>query len=289
MLNLGGHMVGSGHPVFMIAEVGLNHNSDMQIAKRLIDASFATGWQCVKFQKRNPDKCVPEHQKLLAKDTPWGPMTYLEYKKKLEFSLDQYFYIDSYCKGKPVLWTASVWDIGSLNFLNQFDVPFIKIGSAKLTDEELITEACKVKKPIVLSTGMSTPHEISKAVSIMDKYSSEGYALLHTNSTYPCPPEDINLKAMVALRQRYGCVTGYSGHEFGLEPTVAAVALGASIVERHITLDHRMWGTDQAASLEVHAMDMLQKRLQEVMVSLGDGLKRVTESEKLIRNKLRGV
>jgi len=288
MLNLGGHLVGDGHPVFMIAEIGINHNGDIQIAKRLIDAAFATGWHCVKFQKRTPDLCVPEHQKNQPKDTPWGQMTYLEYKKKLEFEVSSYDYIAAYCCNKPILWAASVWDIDSLNFISAFDVPFIKIGSAKLTDEELLREAAKIGKPVILSTGMSTEKEIDKAVELLVKHASGGYALLHTNSTYPTPPQDINLRAMMSLKERYGCVVGYSGHEYGLDPTSMAVALGANIIERHITLDHNMWGTDQAASLEVHAMDMLCKRVREVSISLGDGIKKVTESEKLIRTKLRG-
>lgn len=289
MLNFGGHIVGDGHPVFMIAEIGINHNGDMQIAKRLIDASFATGWQCVKFQKRNPDLCVPENQKLLAKDTPWGPMTYLEYKKKIEFGLMDYTCIDQYCREKPILWSASVWDIESLNFICLFNVPFIKIGSPQLTDEELVRAVANTGKPIIMSTGMSSVEEIDKSVAILEKHALGRYALLHTNSTYPTPPQDINLRAMISLKERYGCIVGYSGHEYGLEPTSMAVALGANIIERHITLDHNMWGTDQSASLEVHAMDLLHKRVKEVGISLGDGLKRVTESEKLIRNKLRGL
>lgn len=271
----------------MIAEIGLNHNADIQIAKKLIDAAFACGWDCVKFQKRTPEKCVPEHQKNVMRDTPWGRMTYLEYRQKIEFQKPEYDYIDKYCREKPIAWTSSVWDMPSLNFLLDYDVPFIKIPSAKLTHYELVRKAAMSGKPVILSTGMSTVEEIDLAVGLLQGY-SESFAIMHTNSAYPCPLEDVNLLTIKFLQDRYKCTVGYSGHEYGLEPTVIAVALGAKIIERHITLDHNMWGSDQMASLEIHAMDMLQKRLKEVMVSLGDGIKGVTEKELVVRNKLRG-
>lgn len=271
----------------MIAEIGINHNADLYIAKRLIDAAFATGWDCVKFQKKNPAKCVPEDQKHILKDTPWGRMTYLEYKEKMEFGVAAYDYINQYCMEKPIQWTASVWDTDSLIFLMNYDVPFIKVPSAKITDAGLMEAVAETGKRVIISTGMSTVQEIDEAVAILQKYGAD-YAILHTNSMYPAPIEDLNLRAIPFLKERYKCTVGYSGHEYGLEPTVIAVALGAEIIERHVTLDHNMWGTDQAASLEIHAMDMLRKRINEVQASLGDGVKKVTDGEMQIRLKLRG-
>lgn len=286
-MRLGSKEVGAGHPTYMIAEVGINHNGDLQIAKRLIDAAFATGWDCVKFQKRTPDLCVPEAQKGVPKSTPWGEMTYLEYKYRVEFGEDEYDIIDRYCGSKPIRWSASVWDIPSLEFMLQYraSIPFIKIPSAHLTNDELISEAAKTGIPLIVSTGMSTLNEVDHAVGLMKDCE---FALMHTNSAYPSPPQDINLKAIRTLKDIFGCVVGYSGHEYGLDPSVMAVAFGADIIERHITIDHNMWGTDQKASLEVHAMDMLKKRISEARVCIGDGVKRVADSEIKIKEKLRG-
>ena len=272
---------------YLIAECGINHNGDLQIAKRLIDASFACQWDCVKFQKREPSICVPESQKRIMRDTPWGRIPYLEYRKKIELSRDCYDYIDRYCKEKPIDWTASVWDIPSLMFMVNYSVPFIKIPSAKLTDKELLKAAAKSNKPLIVSTGMSTIKEIDTAVDIVRKYGNS-FVLMHTNSVYPTPKQDLNVKCIQTLKNRYKCIVGYSGHEYGFEATVFAVALGAMVIERHITLNHNMWGTDQAASVEVMGMDALQKRITDVKVILGDGDKRITEGEKIIRKKLRG-
>lgn len=272
---------------YLIAEIGINHNGDLQIAKRLIDAAFACSWDCAKFQKRSPDICVPENQKNIIKDTPWGKITYLEYKHKIEFDKKEYDYIDKYCKEKPIDWSASVWDIPSLKFIANYNVPFIKISSSKLTDEELITLSCKTGKPLILSTGMSTLKEIDVAVAIIEKYASQ-YVLMHCNSSYPAALDEINLKCIQTLKERYKCSVGYSGHEYGLEPTVFAALLGVSVIERHITLNHNMWGTDQSSSVEVMGMDILKKRIQDVNIILGDGKKRVTKSEINMREKLRG-
>ncbi len=275
--------------VYLISEIGINANGDLNLVKRLIDATFACGWDCVKFQKRNPDKCVPEAQKGVLKDTPWGQMTYLEYKKKMEFSKEQYDYINTYCKEKPLSWTASIWDRDSLDFILKYDVPFIKIPSAMVTDRELLKAIADTGRPILMSTGMSTIEEIDMAVELLLYYAPrDGFAIMHTNSTYPAPLNELNLMMIKTLKERYGCTIGYSGHEYGLEPSVIAVALGARIIERHITLDHNMWGTDQAASLEVHAMDMLGKRIKEAKAVLGDGVKKVTKEETKIRENLRG-
>jgi N-acetylneuraminate synthase len=287
-IKIDGRMVGDQQPVYMIAEIGLNHNGDMQNAKKLIDAAFATNWDCVKFQKRTPDICVPEHQKNVMRDTPWGKMTYLEYRYKVEFEKEQYDYIDVYCREKPISWTASIWDLKSLEFLMSYDVPFIKIPSAKLTEHEYLINASKSGKPVILSTGMSTIEEIDAAVEVLAKYSKGDYVLMHTNSSYPAPPEELNLKVINFLQERYKCIIGYSGHEYDLEPTVIASSLGASIIERHVTLDHNMWGSDHFASLEVHAMDMLRKRIKNIGVFLGDGIKKLTTKELEVRKKLRG-
>ena len=282
------HVIGGGNPPFMIAEIGINHNGSFDIAKKLVDAAFACNWHCAKFQKRTPNLCVPEDEKNILRDTPWGRITYLEYKHKVEFNSKDYSYIDRYCKEKPLYWTASVWDIPSLEFILTYDVPFIKIPSAKLTDHKLLKLASQSGKPVILSTGMSTVEEIDNSVEILETYSKGKYILMHTNSAYPTPVEELNLSVIKYLKERYKCLIGYSGHEYGLEPTVLAVALGAKVIERHITLDHNMWGSDQAASLEVHAMDMLQKRIKEIRDVLGDGVKRVTEAELASRKKLRG-
>lgn len=287
-INIVDRDIGEQQPVYMIAEIGLNHNGSVQIAKKLIDAAFACNWHCVKFQKRTPDVCVPDHQKSVPKDTPWGRMTYLEYRHKVEFGKNEYDYINRYCGEKPILWTASVWDLKSLDFILKYNVPFVKIPSAMLTNDELIKEACISGKTIILSTGMSTIEEIDHAVEILERNSKGNYVLMHTNSNYPAPPEELNLLTISYLKERYDCIVGYSGHEYDLEPTVIAVALGAKIVERHITLDHNMWGSDHFASLEVHAMDMLFKRIKDVNVIMGERSKRLTDKEIEVRKKLRG-
>jgi len=287
-IKIGNKVVGSNQPMYLIAEIGLNHNGDMQIAKKLIDAAFATNWDCVKFQKRTPEICVPEHQKDVMRETPWGTMTYLEYRYKVEFEKEQYDYIDQYCREKPIDWAASVWDMQSLAFMRNYDVPYFKIPSAMLTEHEYFVEISKTGKPVILSTGMSTLEEIDNAVNVLEKYCAGNYVLMHTNSSYPAPLEDLDLNVINTLKERYGCLVGYSGHEYGLEPTVIAALLGACMVERHVTLNHNMWGSDHFASLEVHAMDLLRKRITEASTVLGDGVKKVTDKEMEIRKKLRG-
>lgn len=271
---------------YLIGEVGINHNGEMGVAKKLIDAVFAASWNCVKFQKRNPDQCVPEHQKGVMKDTPWGRMTYLEYKHKIEFGQREYAYIDNYCREKPLDWTMSVWDRDSLAFSEQFDLPFIKIPSALLTDDDLLITAARSGSSILLSTGMSSIEEIDHAVNLLEKH-ARSYAIMHCNSSYPAKHNELNLRCIPMFRERYGCPVGYSGHEYGLEPTIVATVLGAQIIERHITLDHDMWGTDQSSSIEVHGLYMLYKRLRDIDLILGNGVKSVTESEVPIRKKLR--
>tara|TARA_Y100000593_G_C4292926_1_gene329123 strand:+ start:432 stop:1283 length:852 start_codon:yes stop_codon:yes gene_type:complete len=274
--------------VFIIDEIGINHNGSMAIAKKLVDIASTAGCDAVKFQKRNPDVCVPEHQKHLRRQTPWGEMSYLEYKKRVEFGKEEYDEINEYCKSRNILWSASPWDMDSLEFLMDYDIPFIKIPSAMLTNTELLIAAAKTGKKIILSTGMSTIEEIDVAVEILEGFCPAGdFALLHCNSSYPAPLKDLNLKCIQTLKGRYGCEIGYSGHEFRLHTTVASVYLGAMIVERHITLDRSMWGTDQLSSVEPQGLIKLVKGVRELEEAIGDGIKTVTDAEKKIRKKLR--
>ena len=272
---------------YLIAEIGINHNGDINIAKKLIDAAYSIGWDCVKFQKRTPDICVPDHQKKIMRDTPWGKMTYLDYKYKVEFESKQYNEIDNYCNTKhpPINWSASVWDLKSLDFLIKYNIPFIKIPSAMITNLELIKECASSKIPVVFSTGMSEIKEIDEAVNIISKYNNN-YCLLHTNSTYPSPIEDLNLSLIPYYKDRYNCAVGYSGHEYNIEPTVIAVALGAKLIERHVTLDHEMWGTDHKSSLTISGMDRLVVRIRTAEKALGKPEKIITSKEMEIRKKL---
>jgi len=274
--------------IYLIGEIGINHNGDIQIAKKLIDAVNACGWNCAKFQKRTPEVCVPKHQWQKRRDTPWGTMSYIDYKKKIEFEKKEYNIIDNYAFEKPVDWTASVWDINSLKFLSEYEkIPFVKIPSAMMTNKDLVTETAKLGKPVVISTGMSTLKEVDDAINNLKKYTDD-IVIMHTNSSYPTPPEELNLRLIPFLKERYGCTIGYSGHEEDLEPTVIAVSLGAKVIERHITIDRKMWGTDQKSSLSVHGMDMLKKRIESVDKMMGSGFKEVTKSEFPILKKLRG-
>ena len=269
----------------IIAEIGINHNGDLDVAKKLIDVASFAGCSVVKFQKRNPDVCVPHHQTGFMRDTPWGRMSYIEYKHKIEFGKDEYDEIDNYCKDKKISWTASPWDLDSLHFLTDYDLPFVKIPSALLTDYELIKESSKNFDEIILSTGMSTMEEIDEAVKEIDDDCN--YALLHCNSTYPAPIEDLNLSCIKTLKDKYNCKVGYSGHEYGLTTTIASLCFGATIIERHITLDKSMWGTDQMSSVEPHGLIKLVRGVRELEAAIGDGKKVVTEKEQQIKLKLR--
>lgn len=288
-IKIGDTLVTENSSPYMIAEIGINHNGDIQIAKKLIDGANATGWDNVKFQKRTPELAVPEAQKSVPRETPWGTMTYLEYKYRVEFEKEQYDIIDAYCRDKGMTWSASPWDMPSLEFLLQYDIPYIKVASASNGRDDMIAEAAKSGKPVILSTGMTTMEEVDHAVEVLEKYGKGDYILLHTNSAYPAPVKDLNLRMIETLRNRFDCLVGYSGHEANLEPTIAAVALGACVIERHVTLSHDMWGSDQKASLEVHAMDMLKKRIQDVHMALGTGEKYMSDSEAVQRKKLRTV
>ena len=287
-IKLGNFTVTENSVPYMIAEIGINHNGDMQIAKRLLDAAYACEWDCAKFQKRTPELAVPEAQKQVPRETPWGTMPYIEYKKRVEFEKAEYDEIDSYCRQKPMDWSASPWDIPSLEFLLQYDIPFIKIPSAMNTNEEMIKKACESGKPVIISEGMSELDEMDKTVSWLEKYSNGDYIICHTNSTYPSPNNELNLRLIPEMKKRYDCLVGYSGHEANLEPSVIAAVLGACVIERHVTLSHEMWGSDQKASLEVQAMSLLKKRITSSLETLGTGEKKLYESEMKKRRELRG-
>ena len=281
---------------YFIAEIGINHNGDMDIAKRLIDIASAAGCDSVKFQKRNPDVCVPEDEKSKIRETPWGKMTYLDYKYKVEFGKEEYDEIDVYCKERKIDWSASPWDLDSLEFLMQYDIPYIKIPSAMLTNDELLIAVRDTDKKVILSTGMSTREEIDHAVVLLKSkivvepyYERAGnFVLLHCNSTYPAPIDELNLSTIKTLKERYNCEVGYSGHEFRLSTSVAATYLGASVIERHVTLDRSMWGSDQLSSVEPQGLFKLMSGIRELEQARGDGVIGVTESEKLMRKHLRG-
>ena len=281
---------------YFIAEIGLNHNGDLDIAKKLIDIASAAGCDSVKFQKRNPDVCVPESEKSKIRETPWGKITYLEYKYKVEFEKEEYDEIDRYCKERGIDWSASAWDLDSLEFLMKYDIPYVKIPSAMLTNDELLIAARDTGKKVILSTGMSNRDEIDHAVILLKSaitvepyYEIAGdFVLLHCNSTYPAPIDELNLSTIKTLKERYNCEVGYSGHEFRLSTSVAATYLGASVIERHVTLDRSMWGSDQLSSVEPQGLFKLMSGIRELEQARGNGVIGVTESEKLMRKHLRG-
>jgi N-acetylneuraminate synthase len=286
-VKIGNKLVGDGQPVFIIAEIGINHNGSLDIAKKMIDGAVHAGCDAVKFQKRTPEICVPKDQWNIERETPWGRMTYLEYRYKVEFTKEDYTEIDRYCKEKGILWFASCWDEPSVDFMEQFNPPCYKAASASLTDIELLKKKKATGRPLIISTGMSTMEEIEAAVEAVG---TDNLLIAHATSTYPCPPEELNLRMIQTLKAKYPkCPIGYSGHETGLATTWAAVALGATFVERHITLDRAMWGTDQAASVEIGGLERLVRNIRDIEKALGDGIKRVYESELGPRKKLRRV
>ncbi len=284
-VKIGNRYIGAGEKVFVIAEAGINHNGSLRLAKKLIKEAFTAGCEAVKFQKRTPELCVPKDQWHIERDTPWGRMTYIDYRHKVELSLNDYSEIDRYCKKLGIMWTASCWDEDSVDFIEQFDVPFYKAASASLTDFDLLNKKRSTGKPIMISTGMSTMKEIKDAVKFLG---NENLLIAHSTSAYPCKPEELNLRMINTLERIFpGVPIGYSGHETGLSPTWAAVALGAVFVERHITLDRAMWGSDQAASVEPGGFKRLVENIRDIEKSLGDGEKRIYESELGQRLKLR--
>lgn len=284
-IRIGKHLVGDGQPCFIIAEIGINHNGDLDLAKRLIRVAVASGCDAVKFQKRTPELCVPPSQRNLMRETPWGYISYMEYREKVEFGQAQYEEIDRYCREQEVLWFASCWDEPSVDFMEQFNPPCYKIASACLTNDVLLKYTRATGRPILLSTGMSSLEEVDHAIGVLGK---ENLIVLQAVSTYPAKYEELNLRAIATLRERYGVPVGYSGHETGIASTVAAVALGACCVERHITLDRAMWGSDHAASLEPTGLTRICRDIRLIETSLGTGEKKVLERELPIIARLRG-
>ncbi len=280
--------IGADAPVYIIAEVGINHNGSLDIATEMIQGAARAGASCVKFQKRTPELCVPRDQWHIERDTPWGRMTYIDYRHKVEFTESDYRVIDALCRELGIDWTVSCWDEEAVAFMEaNFDVPFYKAASASLTDLKLLRAMASTGKPLMISTGMSTIDEIESAVSALN-----GHRLMiaHATSAYPCSTDELNLRMIHTLAQRFPESTiGYSGHEVGLATTYAAVALGARFVERHITLDRAMWGTDQAASVEIAGLERMVRDIREIERSLGDGVKRLYDSELGVRAKLRRV
>ncbi len=282
-VRIGNASVGDGYPCYVIAEIGINHNGDIDIAKRLIDLAKLSGCNAVKFQKRTIDVVYKPEELAAPRENPFGN-TNGDLKYGLEFELEEYREIDRYCKEKNIPWFASCWDEGSVDFIDQFDTPCYKIASASLTDDGLLRHTRSKEKPIILSTGMSTVEQIDHAVEVLGK---NDLVILHATSTYPAYYEEINLAVIPALRQRYSLPVGYSGHETGIPSSVAAVALGACVVERHITLDRAMWGSDQAASLGPSGIIKMISEIRLVESAMGDGVKRVIEREMPIIKKLR--
>jgi len=286
-VKIGNRYVGDGHPAFVIAEIGINHNGSLDVAKQLIEGAALAGCDAVKFQKRTPDLCVPAAQRMIERDTPWGRMTYIDYRYKVEFGRHEYAEIDAYCREKGILWFASCWDEEAVDFMEQFDPPCYKAASAALTDLVLLNKTKKTGRPLIVSTGMSTMGEIEQAVASLG---SGNLLMAHTNSTYPCPVEELNLRMIKTLQNRFPDVpVGYSGHEVGLATTWAAVALGATFIERHVTLDRSMWGSDQAASVEISGISRLVSNIRDIEKAFGDGIKRVYDGEAAARKKLRRV
>jgi len=283
-VQIGNEIVGYRRPVYMIGEIGINHNGDVEVAKKLIDVAALAGAQAVKFQKRTPDIATPEDMKNTRRETPWGEMSYLEYRYRVEFEREQYAEIAAYAAGRGVSWFASPWDVPSVGFLEEMGVSTHKVASASVTDLELLRELASTGKPIILSTGMSTFEQIDRAVEVLG---TDRLVILHATSTYPLPAEEANLRMIPVLAERYGVPVGYSGHERGLQISVAAVALGAVAVERHITLDRAMWGSDQAASLEPHGFMNLVRDIRVVEKAMGDGVKRVMPGEVAQMKRLR--
>jgi N-acetylneuraminate synthase len=277
--------IGAGQPVYIIAEIGINHNGSLDIAKRLIDEAVQAGVDAVKFQKRTPELCTPRDQWHLERDTPWGRMSYINYRHMIELGLDEYGAIDSYCKEKGIDWFVSCWDEAAVDFMEQFDPGIYKFASASLTDHDLIARVKRTGRPYILSTGMSTMSEITEAI---DKFGTDNLMVAHSTSAYPCPPQELNLRMVETLMDLYpDTPIGYSGHETGLATTAAAVALGACFVERHFTLDRAMWGSDHAASVEPQGMQKLVRDIRDLELGLGDGVKRVYESEMGAMKRLR--
>ncbi len=284
-VKIGNVLVGDGNPCFVVAEIGINHNGDLELAKRLIDVAAEAGCNAVKLQKRTVDVVYTAEELARPRESPFGA-TNGDLKRGLEFGLEQFTAIDAYCRQKNLPWFASCWDEQAVDFIEQFAVPCYKIASASLTDDDLLKHTRAKGKPIILSTGMSSHDQIDHAVKILGK---RDLILLHSCSTYPAYYEELNLRIIPVLHAQYGVPVGYSGHETGIPSSVAASVLGACMIERHITVDRSLWGTDQAASLEPNGIARLVRDIRLVETSLGDGVKRVLEREVPVMHKLRRV
>jgi N-acetylneuraminate synthase len=285
IVRIGDHLVGDGLRCFIVAEIGINHNGSLDIAKKLIDIAALAGCDAVKFQKRTVEVVYTREELAKPRENPFGP-TNGDLKRGLEFGQKEYEQINAYCRDKNILWFASCWDEGSVDFIERFNPPCYKIASASLTDDNLLRHHRRYGRPIIVSTGMSTLEEIDHAVEVLGR---DNLILLHCTSTYPSQVEELNLSAIRAMRERYGVPVGYSGHEVGLAPSIGAAALGACMIERHITLDRAMWGSDQAASVEWQGFWRLVKDVRALEKAMGDGVKRVYPSEIPIITKLRRV
>jgi N-acetylneuraminate synthase len=286
-VTIGSRVVGGGRPAYVIAEIGLNHNGDVEIAKQLIDVAADAGADAVKFQKRTPELATPEHMRDIPRDTPWGTMSYLDYRRRVEFDRDQYIEISDHALLRGLEWFASPWDVPSVGFLEDLGVSAHKVASASLTDHGLLRALRDTGKPVILSTGMSTIEQIDAAIEVLG---TDRLLLMHATSTYPMEPAEANLRMIPSLRDRYpGVPVGYSGHERGLQISLAAIALGAVAVERHITLDRTMWGSDHAASLEPTGLQHLVRDIRVIEEALGDGVKRVYPGELAPMAKLRRI
>jgi len=286
-VTIGSHEIGDGLPSYVIGEIGLNHNGSVDLAKKLIDVAADAGAQAVKFQKRTPAVSTPEHMKNVLRETPWGEMTYLEYRYRVEFDREQYIEIGDHATLRGLDWFASPWDVPAVEFLEDLNVVAHKVASASVTDLDLLAALAATGKPVILSTGMSTMQQIDAAVEVLG---TDNLVILHATSTYPLPPEEANLRMIPTLRAAYpGIPIGYSGHERGLQISLAAVALGATAVERHITLDRAMWGSDHAASLEPIGFEHLVRDIRVIEEAMGDGVKRVFPGELAPMAKLRRV
>lgn len=287
VVDVGNRRVGEGEPVFVIGEIGINHNGSLEIARKLIDGAVLSGADAVKFQKRTPELCVPREQWEIERDTPWGRMTYIEYRRRVEFTEREYAAIDRHCRERGILWFASCWDEEAVDFMERFDPPLYKASSASLTDRALLEKKKSTGRPLMVSTGMSTLEEIQDGIEAAGR---DRLLIAHSTSTYPCPVEELNLRMIGTLKDLYpDCPVGYSGHETGLSPTWAAVTLGATFVERHITLDRAMWGSDQAASVEIGGLMRLVSNIRVIERAMGDGRKRVYAGELPQIRKLRRV
>ena len=284
-VRIGSKTVGSGRPCYVVAEIGINHNGDIDLAKKLINVAIGADCDAVKFQKRTIDVVYTPEELAKPRESPFGN-TNGDLKRGLEFGREEFEELDRYCREVKIDWFASCWDEASVDFIAQFQVPCFKIASASITDDNLLRHTRAVGKPIILSTGMSTIEQVDRAVDVLGK---KDLVILHACSTYPAYYEELNLKVIDVLRDRYGVPVGYSGHETGLPSSVTAATLGACIVERHITLDRSMWGSDHAASLEPNGITRLVRDIRLIEKSMGDGVKRVLEREQPIIKKLRRV